>query len=81
MYHLFPDPTGAHSALLSDVMQELDEVEHNEDGGFCVSKVMQIHLYPAECANVANMMKSIVSGFVDRECKYIWVPWILSATS
>ena len=69
--HVVTTGSGANSALLTDIMNRLDEPdegqdaqcdEDSEDGG----STLQIHLYPAECNNVANTMKALVTGFVDR---------------
>ena len=62
---------GANSALLADITERLQEPdedqdapsdEDTEDGG----SALQVHLYPAECSNLMNTMKAIVTGFVDR---------------
>ena len=61
---------GADSTLLADIIHKLDErgedsTHHDgdtEDG----SSVLHVHMYPAECNNVANTMKTLITGFVDR---------------
>ncbi len=57
--------SGATSSLLSEVINALSEGEDAEEGGD-EPPSLQVHLYPAECSSVTNMMKGIVTGFVDR---------------
>lgn len=58
------DTSGANSALLSGITSELATAA-NDSG----RTILQVHLYPADCSNVMNMMKALVTGFVDRECE------------
>ncbi|KAI8995456.1 hypothetical protein BD414DRAFT_410622 [Trametes punicea] len=63
---------GANPSLVGDIASRLEcvssVVEGTSDAGLAVQvcKALQVHLYPAECASVANVMKGIVTGFVDR---------------
>ncbi|KAI9057155.1 hypothetical protein FKP32DRAFT_1584688 [Trametes sanguinea] len=60
---------GANSSLVGDIADRLGQSrEANPGRGPEKSQALQVHLYPAECASVMNMMKGIVTGFVDRSC-------------
>ncbi|PIL29205.1 hypothetical protein GSI_09254 [Ganoderma sinense ZZ0214-1] len=56
--------SGATTALLSEVISALSEDENAEEGA---DERLQVHLYPAECSSAMNMMKAIVTGYVDRK--------------
>ncbi len=61
-----------NSALVGNITSQLKSYE-DEDfmnvAGAPQAQVLlqlQLHLYPAKCSNVMNMMKALVTGFVDR---------------
>ena len=60
---------GTTSALLSEVVNALSEGEDAEEGAD-EPPDPQVHLYPAECSSLMNMMRAVVTGFVDRRGKY-----------
>ena len=52
-------------------MNRLDDPDGEQDahpGGDIedAGSALQVHLYPAECNNVMNTMKALVTGFVHR---------------
>ena len=67
---------GANSALVGNIIEQLgirkdDEAENVTAGPPArFRSVMPVHLYPADCSTVMNMMKALVTGFVDRSCEY-----------
>ena len=67
---------GANSALVGNIIEQLgirkdDEAENVTAEPPARSRsVIPVHLYPADCSTVMNMMKALVTGFVDRGCEY-----------
>ncbi|KAH9910496.1 uncharacterized protein BXZ73DRAFT_58354 [Epithele typhae] len=56
---------GVNASILSDVVKRLDKPEEaatNEQ-----DQLGDVHLYPAECGSIINMMRALVTGFVDQE--------------
>ncbi|KAL7285667.1 hypothetical protein ACG7TL_000772 [Trametes sanguinea] len=61
---------GANSSLVGDIADRLGHArESNSSQGAERPETLQVHLYPAECASVMNMMKGIVTGFADRSSR------------
>ncbi|TFK94352.1 hypothetical protein K466DRAFT_642285 [Polyporus arcularius HHB13444] len=60
---------GATSALLEDLMYHIQSSQssENDSGHRPNHPTLQIHLYPSECSNIPNMMRALVTSFVDRE--------------
>ncbi|KAJ8472438.1 hypothetical protein ONZ51_g8517 [Trametes cubensis] len=63
---------GANSSLVGDIASRLEHGEAAPQNGTrdsthsAAPASLQVHLDPAECGSVMNMMKGIVTGFVDR---------------
>ncbi|KAI0753293.1 origin recognition complex subunit 3 N-terminus-domain-containing protein [Daedaleopsis nitida] len=57
----------ANSALVGNIARELEDPANEQLEDSTNHTVLHVHLYPAECSNVMNMMKAIVTGFVDRQ--------------
>ena len=63
---------GANSSLVGDIASRLGHGEAAVLNGMrdstrgAASASLQVHLDPAECGSVMNMMKGFVTGFVDR---------------
>ncbi|KAI0768174.1 origin recognition complex subunit 3 N-terminus-domain-containing protein [Trametes elegans] len=55
---------GANSSLIADIAHRLDNAASDAVEN---ERPLQVHLHPAECSTVMNMMKCIVTGFVDRK--------------
>ncbi|KAI0705509.1 origin recognition complex subunit 3 N-terminus-domain-containing protein [Earliella scabrosa] len=62
----------ANSALVGNIIEQLGIGEDDEAENVAAEpparsrSVIQVHLYPADCSTVMNMMKALVTGFVDR---------------
>ncbi|RPD53750.1 hypothetical protein L226DRAFT_469917 [Lentinus tigrinus ALCF2SS1-7] len=61
---------GTSFALLDDIMHGIanSQSAKNDADGTPSHPTLQVHLYPPECSSVTNMMRALVTGFVDREC-------------
>ncbi|KAI0336000.1 hypothetical protein GY45DRAFT_1316025 [Cubamyces sp. BRFM 1775] len=63
---------GANSSLVGDIASQLEHGETavpngtRNSGRSSPPASLQVHLDPAECGSVLNMMKGVITGFVDR---------------
>ncbi|KAI0820290.1 hypothetical protein BC628DRAFT_1413209 [Trametes gibbosa] len=63
---------GADSSFVDNLSYELKHetsTRMNEPEDLSPMQVLQTHLHPAECSSVANMMKCIITGFVQSGTK------------